>query len=466
LICFHLILLSTLLPSTSCIEIENPEAADPLLVPGLSELKQRMETELGSTRPDYVVFVPRIESTEISDTGNEHFLVFDGPDGSLMAVWTQSTHEGQPDQHIVFSQSHNEGNDWSIPRIIAGPARAGEGHMASWAFPLTSRSGRIYVLYSQNVGRYDTFAHTTGLLDGIFSDDNGQSWSSPETISIPRSNRDNPDSSFPPNLICWQKPLRLAEGGKYLAGFTRWTSSAVSANPTESWTSHDSRVEFVRFENLDEDPGVSDLELSWFAANDEALAVTFPGQSGVSSCQEPSIVRLPDGRLFCVMRTAAGSPFWTVSSDGGENWTSPRRLLVKDGGSPLLHPLSPCPIYDVEGNTAGSGHYVLFIHNHDGHYKDYGPFDTSYHRRPVYRVNGNFVSESEQPVWFDDPELFMDHGGVSLGAPDRQGRLDLALYSSLTVRNGKTVLWYPDRKFFLLGRILRETQSTIPIQGR
>ena len=49
--------------------------------------------------------------------------------------------------------------------------------MASWAFPLVSRSGRIYVLYSQNVGKFDTFPHTTGRLDGIYSDDNGQTWS-------------------------------------------------------------------------------------------------------------------------------------------------------------------------------------------------------------------------------------------------------------------------------------------------
>jgi hypothetical protein len=29
-----------------------------------------------------------------------------------------------------------------------------------------------------------------------------------------------------------------------------------------------------------------------------------------------------------------------------------------------------------------------------------------------------------------------------------------ALYSSFTVRNGKPVLWYPDRKFLHLGRII------------
>jgi len=57
-------------------------------------------------------------------------------------------------------------------------------------------------------------------------------------------------------------------------------------------------------------------------------------------------------------------------------------------------------------------------------------------------------------VWFDEPRFFMDHGGVSLGKPGTRGRTDLALYSSFTVRNGKAILWYPERKFFLLGRVI------------
>jgi hypothetical protein len=454
-----LLLLFLLACETTPSPSKEPVSPNPLLVPDMTELKRRMEKELRATQPDFIVFVPQVTDTQVSDTGNEHFLVFEGPEGSLMAVWTQSTHEGQPDQHIVFSRSLDEGESWTQPEIIAGPARPGQGYMASWAFPLTSRSGRIYVLYSQNVGKYDTFPHTTGLLDGIFSDDLGHTWSTPETISIPRSNRDNPDSNFPTNLICWQKPLRLAKDGRYLAGFTRWTSSAVTKNPTKSWTSHDSRVEFMRFENLDEDSPVSSLKISWFASDDQALAVPFPGHPEVSACQEPSIVKLPDERLFCVMRTAAGGPFWSISSDEGETWTAPKRLLFQEGGAPILHPLSPCPIYDLAGNTAGSGHYALFAHNHDGHYKQYGPLDTSFHRRPVYRLDGKYVANSEQPVWFDQPEFFMDHGGVSLGAPNKPGRLDLALYSSQTVRRGRSVLWYPDRKFFLLGRILHETQK-------
>jgi hypothetical protein len=431
----------------------------PGFIKDADDLRGRIAKELQATKPDFVVFVPRVEGDKIGDTGNEHFLVFDGPDGSLMAVWTQSSVENSsvampPDQHIAFARSDDEGKTWTEPRIVAGPKKPGDGPMASWGYPLVSKKGRLYVLYSQHIGKYDTFFHHTGWLHCVYSDDAGKAWSAPQQVPVARSIHDNPDPTMPPNMLCWQKPLRLGEGGKYLAGFTRWTSHAVIPHKLKDWRAADARVEFMRFENVDDSPEPRDLKISWFAANDKALAVPFPGHPELSACQEPSTVKLPDGRLFVVMRTAAGSPYWSQSRDGGETWDAPRVLLRKDGGAPLLHPLSPCPIYDVGGEAAGSGRYALFVHNHDGHYKTYGPKDTGFHRRPIYLAAGRFQAGADQPVWFDEPRPFMDHDGVPLGKPGTAGRLDLALYASSTVRNGKAVLWYPDRKFFLLGRII------------
>ncbi len=424
----------------------------PPIIASPAELKARIPSQLHVTRPDFVVFVPEVTDSAVNDTGNEHFLVFDGPDGSLMAVWTQSSAESQPDQHQAFARSDDDGKTWSKPRIIAGPKKPGDGHIASWGYPLVTRSGRIYILYSQHIGKTDQFFHHTGWLHGIFSDDNGATWSAPQNVPMRRSMRDNPDPAMPPNVLCWQKPLRLGKDGRYLAGVTRWTSFAVTPNPTKSWMSADARVEFMRFENIDENPEPKDIRIAWFAFNEQALSVPYPGHAEVSACQEPSLVKLPDGRLFCVMRTCSGSPCWSVSADQGETWTAPRPLLRRDGGAPLLHPLSPCPMYDVGGNEAGSGHYALFIHNHDGHYMGYTPEDSSYHRRPIHLVRGTFKAGADQPVWFDEPQFFFDHDGVSLGKPGTRGRLDLALYASFTVRGGVPVLWYPERKFFLLGK--------------
>lgn len=455
-----LTLLTALLLAPLAAQTNAPAEPDPNFIASSVALKARIAKQLHITKPDFIVFVPEV-SGGASDTGNEHFLVFDGPDGSLMAVWTQSSVENfspntPQDQHIVFSQSKDEGKTWSQPRILAGPKKAGDGHMASWAYPLVSKQGRIYVLYSQSIGKHDSFVHHTAWLHGIYSDDNGVTWSQPQNVPVARSIHDNPDPTMPPNMLVWQKPLRLGKDGKYLAGFTRWTSFAVREPSPKSLGTADSRVEFMRFENVDENPEPCDLKISWFMSNEKALAVPCPAYPENSVCQEPSIVKLPDGRLFCVMRTAAGSPFWSVSGDLGETWTEPRRLLHQDGGEPLLHPVSPCPIYDVGGNEAGSGRYVLFIHDNDGNFQGYRPNPpvTGFNRRPVYLVPGHFQPGADQPVWFGDLKFFMDHDNVSLGKIGTNGRFDLSLYSSFTVRNGQPVLWYPDRKFFLLGRII------------
>ncbi|MHB0937901.1 MAG: exo-alpha-sialidase [Armatimonadota bacterium] len=404
-----------------------------------------LNLEIQRTRPDYVVYRPKSADGSTHDTGNEHFLVFDGPDGSLMVVWTQSTMECQPDQRIVFARSDDEGVTWTAPRLIAGPVPPAAGNMASWGFPLVSASGRIYAIYSKHIGVNDVFNHTTGLMAGKYSDDNGATWSEEQIIPMPRSKWDHPDPAVPANWIVWQKPQRLSEG-KYFAGFTRWVSAAVRhQSPVDHWTAVESVVEFLRFENLDDNPDVADIIVSYFMSDDQALRVGYPGHPEVSVLQEPSVVPLPDGRLFTVMRSPRGNPYWTLSADAGVTWSEPQVLRYKDDGVAMLHPCSPCPIYPL-----GDGRYLFLYHNHDGHFGPWGPFDSQQHRRPIYAALGTFDPHGRQPLRFSAPKLLMDNDGVPLGY--RGGRADLAMYASFTVRNGRRILWYPDRKFFLLGK--------------
>jgi hypothetical protein len=406
-----------------------------------------MEGELRCTRPDYVVYVPGSLDGSTCDTGNEHFLVFDAPDGNLAAVWTQSTREGCPDQRIVFARSEDEGTTWTGPRVVAGPDVPAGALMASWGFPMVSASGRIYVLYSRHIGRDDQFKHTTGLMAGVHSDDNGATWSEEQVVEMPRTKWDNPDPEMPANWIVWQKPLRFSEG-KYFTGFTRWVSPTVRPPaPMQVWWAAASVVSFMRFENLDDDPEVRDIEVYYFHAEDDALRVGLVGHPDVPVAQEPSIVKLPDGRLFCTMRATTGHPYWTQSADAGRSWTQPEPLRFHEGSAPMRHPCSPCPIYQTD-----EGEYVFLFHNHDGHFGQYTPEQTMYHRRPVCLCRGRYRPEADQPVWFSDPAVLMDHEGLFLGA--HGGRGDLAMYASFTVRDERRVLWYPERKFFLLGKTI------------
>ena len=74
------------------------------------EMKEYMKKSALRTNPDYVCYVPGSYDGSTEDSDNEHFLVFDGPDGSLMTIWTQ--HQGSwaaMRSHIVFSRSTDKG---------------------------------------------------------------------------------------------------------------------------------------------------------------------------------------------------------------------------------------------------------------------------------------------------------------------------------------------------------------------
>jgi len=417
-----------------------------------------LDREMTRTEPDYVVYRPKSIDGSTFDTGNEHFLVFDGPDGSLMAVWTQSSHEGAGDHRIVFSRSEDEGVTWSPPLRVAGPARPGDGPMASWGFPLVSRSGRIYVIWNQYQGIDDVVHQHTGTMDGCYSDDMGATWSIPQTIPMPRSPHDHPDPDVPSNWIVWQKPILDLEG-RWFAGFTRWVSKAVRTPPhNKSWTAWESVVEFMRFENIDENPDPEDIRIAYSAWGDDALRVPHYANPILSIAQEPSLVRLPDKRLFCVMRTMSGYIWYSLSADDGATWCSPRPLLRRDHGTPIIEPLCCCPIYEYS-----EGRYVLLHHNNDGRFEGCTPEQTNKNRRPAFIALGEFRSGAEQPIWFSESKQLMDNDGSGIGPLKR---IDLGVYPSVTKREGTFVLWHPDRKFFLLGKRITDqwlADLTVPV---
>ena len=377
-----------------------------------------------STSPDFVVYIPRVDPDKLGDCYNDHFQVFEGVNGHLFATTCQATCEGALDQHVTFFRSDDLGKTWSEPKVLVGPATFGSlAPIASWGFAMVSKSGRIYVIYNQyQEGKVSTNRQHTGLMAGIYSDDLGETWSAPQLIPIPRSTNDSPDKTIPPEWVVWQRPLRLGENDKYLVGVTRYVAPQYHHK-------YRTVAEFIRFENIDDDPEPENIETRWFMTNDQALHKgTF--------CEEPSIVKLPDGRLFALMRTGIGSPCWSVSNDLGESWTQPEILLDRDDGKPFLQPVSPCPIYDWNGATAGSGYYYAFIHNKF----DFNNSNPWQNRGPIYLIAGSYQAGARQPIWFGEPQLFVDRPAGN------------SFYTSTTQINGDSVLWYPDQKFYLLGR--------------
>lgn len=418
-----------------------------------------LKKELQRSKPNYVVYKPRSVDGSTHDTGNEHFLVFDGPDGSLIAVWTQSTYEGAGDHRIVFSRSDDEGVTWTPPICITGPAGLGQGYMASWGFPLVSKTGRIYVIYNQYQGIDDVVHQLTGTMDCVYSVDMGKTWSSPATIPMKRSPYDHPDPNVPSNWIVWQLPIRDLQE-RWFTGFTRWVSTAVRTPPhNKSWTAWESVVEFMRFENIDDNPRPEDIHITYSAWGPDSLRVPHYSNPMLSIAQEPSLVKLPDERLFCVMRTMTGYIWYSLSEDDGMTWSNPAPLLRRDHGLPILQPLCCCPIYELS-----EGRYILLHHNNDGRFEGSTPEETRRNRRPAFLALGEFRPDAEQPIWFSESKQFMDTQGIGIG-PLR--RTEIGVYPSFTRRNDNYVLWHPDRKFFLVGkRITSEWLSSLKVPDK
>lgn len=405
------------------------------------------------TKPDYIVYVPQSLDPAAPDRTNEHFLTFDGPNGSLMTIWTQAWHEPGIGNinHTVFSRSDDEGVTWTPPKHIAGPQdRNDPTHMTCWAFPMVSKSGRIYVIWNQNHGVKGWIRFHTGTMSGIYSDDSGATWSEPQDIPMPVSPYDDPEGKVPGEWIVWQKPMRDRSGG-YFVGYSHWLHPAVAyLKKTKDWTEIESVVEFMRFVNIDDDPEPRDLEIRYSSWGEQALRVPHRAYPHLSVTQEPSLVRLPDQRLFCAMRTCTGYVWWSQSADDGETWCSPRPLLYVDLGLPLMNPVGCDPIYPLS-----DGRYLILYHNNPGG-KAAGGFNDDTPREPVYVSLGEFRPGADQPLWFSPPKLLLATQGIGVDGVKRglgeQDSGSLSMYASFTNRNGNDVLWYPDTKFFLLGK--------------
>jgi len=419
------------------------------------EITAILQREAMRTQPDYVTYIPKSWDSSTQDSHNEHFLVFEGPRNWLMAIWTQSLAKPGPVNRIVFSRSKDGGKTWERPRHVAGPKTVDDKTlMASWGFPMVSKSGRIYVLWTQHQGVWGWIDMHCGTMDGCYSDDDGETWSKPQTIPMPKSPHDDPEGKVPGEWIVWQLPERDLTG-KYFVGYSHWLHpKRARLKEVESWTQIESVVEFMRFENIDADPEVKDIEVTYSGWGEKALRVPHFIHPELSIAQEPSIVRLPDKRLFCTMRTNTGYVWYSLSSDDGRTWTNTRPLLRKDFGEPILQPLGCCPIYRL-----ADGRYVLFHHNNRGNVKA-KPEATSEPRRPAFVALGEFRPDADQPIWFSRSKQLMDSDNIGPDGtePNEERRMstNVAVYTSFTTRDGQNVLWHPDRKFFLLGKIVTD----------
>lgn len=422
--------------------MRNHIALRPFVVAALLLIPTAGCAEYRISRPDFVTFVPR----QPNEGTNQHFLVVPTPAGRFLAFWTQATHENDPDQRIVMAISDDRGRTWTAPRVLAGdPAGKDKSSMASWGFPfVVPATGRVYLFWNQNVGVIDARADTTGACAYMWSDDEGRTWSPRHQLTIRKSAISNPAPNAPENWVTYQCPITTSRG-EVLVGFTRWASRAQQ--PEGGLFDIDSEIWFLRFDNILTEPDGAKLTVTTLPDGDRGLRVPRPDKPAVSVAQEPTLQELSDGRFISVMRTRAGAIYYALSADRGRTWDTPRPLRYRPGGEVVHQPLASSPLYKL-----ADGRFVLIFHNNDGTANGgKSVTDGRRNRRPVFLAVGRENGDADHPLTFSKPLLLADNQGRVAGPTDHT---QIGTYPSLFEHGGHVYFWYPDRKHFLLGKII------------
>lgn len=422
-----------------------------------------LSVEWKRSNPDIIVYKPKDGVPD--DMDNEHLLVIRAPKSEeLLAFWTQSSCEGKGDNHIMLARSPDAEN-WSDPIRIAGAGSAPGAMQASWQIPIVTDSGRIYCFFTKETEATDkSNRQGNGPMGSLYSDDNGISWTEGADIDLPRNKYDNPDPTIPKSWIIWQLPIRDGKG-RYIAGYTQVTSETLKIKPHPAWVHVDSRCVFFRFENIDGMEQPCELRITQLPKEGAGIEVANPMYPEISTAQEPSIALLPDRRLFVTLRTMTGAMWYSVSSDDGESWREPEPLRYRDDGGIICHPLSPGPVYRL-----GNGKYLLLYHNNpgssggDSQFKVTWPDNQSnFIRNPTYIAVGTFKPKAHQPLWFSQPYRLLDTDNIPIGP---KYTAEVGTYTSITEFKGRRILWYPDRKYYLLGKYIDDDFLDLIVNGQ
>ncbi len=380
------------------------------------------------SKPDYVAYIPVPYN---SFTTNQHYLVTQLNNGRLLGVWTAALTESCENQSVVCNWSDDGGKTWSGVNMIAGPPV----NIASWGFPVyVPEKNRVYVFYNRDVG---SRIYQHGYLAMKYSDDGGETWSNEYLYVIPPGEYSPQDPGNPPYWWAYQKPIRI--GDKFVVGFTEIL-------PHEPDIYYSTEIRFLSFDNIATISDPNGLKITAFPVNGAGLKGGGATES-LSTLQEPSLVQLSDGRLFCVMRSGRGFPYYSISADNGKTWTTPAGLRYGDGQPLIDQPLASCPIYKLSDSS-----YVLVFHNNDGTANGgTDPGDGTKNRSPAFIAYAQESLTNVQPLTFNTPVRFLENYVRPYGP---QFRTEIGTYPSMTVINGTPILWYPDRKYFLLGKRL------------
>ena len=326
----------------------------------------------------------------------------------LCTITTGAGIEGASGQHIIATRSLDQGKTWSAPVAV----EPGDGPEASYAVPLKTPSGRIYLFYNHNTDdRRHVIADDPPYKDsqcyrvdsqGYFvfkySDDHGQSWSARRyTLPVREMaiDRENPYGGEIRYFWNVGKPITHA-GAAYIS------LHKVGGLGHGFFTRSEGVL--LRSDNIltESDPD----KLNWETLPEGDAGLRAPAGGGPIA-EEQSYCALSDGSFYCVYRTIDGHPACAYSRDGGRSWTAPQYQRYADGRL-MKHPRAANFAWRCQ-----NGKYLYWFHNHGGNwYED---------RNPVWLCGGVEVDGPDgKLIAWSQPEiaLYDDDSYIRMSYPD------------------------------------------------
>lgn len=277
-------------------------------------------------------------------------------DGAWLCTLTTSKGgEGATTSHVMSTRSRDQGKTWS-PLLALEPETPPE---SAYATMVKTPAGRIYAFYNHNtdnvreipgatptakpVKRVDSLGHFVFK----YTDDHGQSWSpTRQEIPIRETAIDRENVTGGRVRIFWHVGRPLVHRGAVYVPFAKMVGISNLSR---------SEAYFLRSDNLltERDPA----KIRWTTLPDGEAGLRAP--SGIIA-EEPSLVALSDGSLFCTYRTAAGRSAHAYSRDDGHTWSPPAFMTYGPGGRVVKHTRAANFVW-----RTAEGRYLYWFHNHE-----------------------------------------------------------------------------------------------------
>lgn len=327
------------------------------------------------------------------------------PDGAWLCVLTTSAAgEGAASSHVLSTRSTDQGRTWSSPLAL----EAQTPPESAYATIVSTPAGRIYAFYNHNtdnireipsearggapVKRVDSLGHFVFR----FTDDGGRSWSAARhEIPIRETQIDRDNVTGGRVRIFWHVGRPLVHQGAVFVPFSKMVGISNLSR---------SEAYFLRSDNLLTEPDPAKIRWTTLPEGEHGLRAP----AGIIA-EEPSLVALSDGTLYCTYRTAVGRSAHAYSRDQGKTWTAPAFMTYTSAGREVKHTRAANFVWRTT-----DGRYLYWFHNHEV------PNFTG-QRNPAWIAGGREVDSAAGKIMeWSQPEIMLygPDAGTRISYPD------------------------------------------------